>query len=112
MEQLSLRCSLLKMIDCVHLLKTAAKAMICYHTAERQSCGIKFACQYTFLIIYYTFLICIRVGAMCIRVCVYMCGYASASQKLMFSVLMNCFPLYLLSQGPLLNLTNSARQAS
>lgn len=73
MEQLSLKCSLLKMIDYVHLLKTAAKAMICYHTAERQSCGIKFACQYTFLIIYYTFLIGICVGAVCIHVCLYVC---------------------------------------
>lgn len=95
MEQLSLKCSLLKMIDYVHLLKTAAKAMICHHTAERQSCGIKFACQYTFLIIYYTFLIGICVGAVCIHVCLYvcMCKCKPDADVQCF----DCFPLYLLS---------------
>lgn len=111
MEQLSLKCSLLKMIDYVHLLKTAAKAMICYHAAERQSCGINFTCQYIFLIIYYIFAYA-SVWVLCAYVCVYMCVYASASQRLMFSVLINCFLLYLLNQGPSLNLTNSASQAS
>lgn len=71
MEQLSLRCSLLKMIDCVHLLKTAAKAMICYHTAERQSCCIKFACQYIFdNLLYFSHM---HLCGCCVHTCVFIC---------------------------------------
>lgn len=35
MGYLYLKSSLLKMIDCIHLIKTAVKAMICYYITER-----------------------------------------------------------------------------
>lgn len=70
MVQLSLKCFILKMIDYVHLLKTAAKVMICYHTAERQSCGIKFACQYTFFdnLLYFSHM---HLCECCVHTCVF-----------------------------------------